>query len=98
MVFYGFLHQSNLFWREPTFKSGIGHQNLATGNMVDGTRTGKSQIVIGGNGVNHVDVSSSLLSQLQRTANNPRDVLRVMGTVKLLILGQYLRLDKLDKI
>jgi hypothetical protein len=66
--------------------------------MMDGTWPCQSQVVVGGNGIDHIDVGTCLLSQLQRTSDDTRDMLHVMGTVELLILRQYLRLDKLDEI
>ena len=39
MVFYGFLHHLDLFWGEPALQTHISLQNLATGDMMNGSRT-----------------------------------------------------------
>ena len=46
-------------------KTGIGSEDLTSGNVVDGTGTAHAEVVIGGDGIGHVDVSTSDFHQFQ---------------------------------
>jgi hypothetical protein len=54
--------------------------------------------VIGGDGIDHIDVGTGGLHQVNGTADDTGDVLQIVGTVKLGVLGEYLGLDELHQI
>ena len=91
-------HNLNLFSREPALQSGVGRQNLAARDVVDGTGTGHAEVVVGGNAIDHVDVGTGDAHQVEGIADDTRDVLQVVGTVKLGVLGQYLGLNEFDEV
>ena len=62
---------------------------------MDGAGTRHTQVVIGGDGVGHVDIGASGLHQVERTADNAGDVLQVVSTVELRVFREDLGLDKL---
>ena len=74
MILYCLFHNLDLFDREPFFQAGIGCQNLTATHMVIGAMAAHAQIVVGSNGINHVDVSSRSPNQLERIAYNSCDV------------------------
>ena len=95
MVLNGLLHDLDLFWREPLLQSGVAFKDSSPTQMVVGTMTRHTQVVIGGNGVGHVDISPCHLDELEGRTNDTCDVLHVVGTIEFGIFGEYLCLDKL---
>ena len=64
MVLDSLLHHQELFGREPALEPCIGHQNLSAGDVVNGSWSRQSQIVIGGDDIDHIDIGTRLLGQL----------------------------------
>jgi hypothetical protein len=95
MVFYGFLHDLKLFGREPLLQSGVGSEDLAATQVMIGSVARHTQIVIGGYGINHIDVGPCALDKFQRIADDARDVLQIVCTVEFGISGEDLGLDEL---
>ena len=98
VVLDSLLHHTQLLCREPAFKTGVLHQYLAAGDVVYSPRSRHSQVVIGGNSIDHVEIGANPASQFQRTADDTRGVLHVVRTVELGVLWQYLGLDEFYQI
>ena len=98
MILNGFFHDLYLVCREPTAKPTVLGKDAATRDVMDSTRTRHPYVVIGGNGIYHVKVSTCLMGQVKGTPNDTGDMLQVMGTVKLCILRQDLGLHKLYQV
>ena len=66
--------------------------------MMDSPRTGKPQVMIGSNGVGHIQVCTGTSRQVQRTANDARNMFHVMSLVEGRITGKDLSLNKLNQV
>ena len=56
------------------------------------------EIMIGSNGVDHVDIGSGGSDELEGTADDTGDVLEVVSTVESCITREYLGLDEFHQI
>ena len=63
-----------------------------------GTWPRHAQVVIGGNGVDHVGISTCSANKFERTANDTGNVFQVVSTVKLSVPRQYLGLYELYEV
>ena len=63
-----------------------------------GSMANHPQIVIRGDGVDHVDIGPRALDELDGTADDTGDVLEVVSAVEGCITGKNLGLDKLHQI
>ena len=97
MVFYRFFHDLDLFWREPFAQPGIGRQDLAAREMMDGAWTAHAEVVIGRDGVDHVSVGSGLFGKLERVGDDALHMLEAVGRAEGIISGEDLGLDKRHK-
>ena len=98
MIFYGLAHDLHLVGREPFLQTGIGSEDLTPADMMVGPMTNHPQIVIGSNGVDHVDIGSGGSDELEGTTDDTGDVLEVVSTVESCITRENLGLDEFHQI
>ena len=98
MVFDGFLHNLYLFGRKPTLQTRVSGEYPSAGDMMDGTRPGHADVMISGNGIDHIDVGAGCAHEIKRTAYDPRDMAEVVRFVELGILRKNVCLYKLNQI
>ena len=95
MILHGFFHDFNLLGSEPALQSGISLEDFATGEVVDGARTAHSQVVVGGNDINHVDVGTCYRYEFQGVFDDTGYVAQSVALAKFCIFGQNLCFHKL---
>ena len=98
MVLHRFLHDIDLLGREPLLQTGISSENLAAGDVVDGTRTAHAKVVIGGNGIHHINICTRATRQLQRVGDDTLHMAQAMGAAKGHITRQDARFDKRHQV
>ena len=95
MVFDGLAHHLQLFGREPLAQAGVGGEDLSARQVMDGAGPGHPEVVIGGDGIDHIDVGTGDLHQLERMTDDTGDVFHIVGSVEGSVLRQDFCLNEL---
>ena len=98
VVFYGFLHHTYLFGREPPLQPCVGGEYLAAREVVYGARPFKAEVVVGCGDVSHVNVGPDGFGQLHRLVNDMGDVWQAVRFVEACVAWQNLCLDKRHQV
>ena len=98
MVFHRLAHHFDLLRRKPFAQTLVGSHNLASRDVVDGTRAVHPDVVVGGNGVSHIQVGSHTPGQHEATADHALHVADAMRASKLGITGQNVGLNEVNEV
>lgn len=98
MIFDSLLHDLDLFFGEPSAQSSVSEHNLAAGEVVDGARSLKAQVVIGSDGIGHVGISPQAFGNVERGLDDAGDVWQTVCLVKTGIFGENVLLDKFHQV
>ena len=98
VVFDGFAHDADLFWREPSCEAAVGSEYSPSGDMVYGPRAFHAEVVVGGDDVCHVGVGSQPPREFQRGCDDVVDVAEGVGAVELCVARQDVLFDELHDL
>ena len=98
VVLNGLPHHPQLVLAEPALQSQVGSHDFSACDVMNGTRSTHSNIVIGGDSVYHIHIGTGLAGKFQAVLDDPLHMYQPMTLAEFVVFRQDAGFHKMHQI